>query len=137
MLFNIEKCKVMYIGHNIVWVEYEMNGKNLQEVTDERYLGVIIQSDLKCSIQCIKAVKTANRVLGMIKRTFSVRDKDIILQLYKSLVRPHLQKDIALIEGVQRRVTKLISSLEDKTYEERLYSLNLITLETRRVRVSK
>jgi len=46
----------------------------------------------------------------MIKRTFSIRDREVILQLYKSLVRPHLeysiqawrphyQKDIDLTEG--------------------------------------
>ena len=122
-----------------------MNGKYLEEVIEGRDLGVIIQSDLKCSSQCIKAVNTANRVLGMIERTFSVRDKDIILQLYKSLVRPHLeysvqawrphfQKEIDLIEGVQRRATKLITSVKDKTYAERLRLPHLQTLETRRVR---
>ena len=87
----------------------------------------------------------ANKVLGMIKRSFSVRNKDVILQLYKSLVRPHLeysvqawrphfQKDIDLIEGVQRRATKLILDLKDKSYEERLRCLNLTTLDTRRLR---
>ena len=112
MLFNMDKCKIMHIGYNNGTAKYEMNGKYLEEVIEERDLGVIIQSDLKCSSQCIKAVNTANRILGMIKRTFCVRDKDIILQLYKSLVRPHLeysvqawrphfQKDIDLIEGVQ------------------------------------
>jgi len=55
---------------------------------------VIMQSDLKCSSQCIKAVNTVNRILGMIKRTISVRDKDIILQLFKSLVRPHLEYSV-------------------------------------------
>ena len=81
----------------------------------------------------------------MISRTFCVRDKDTILQLSKSLVRPHLEcsvqawrphfkKDIELIEGVQRRATKLISSLKDKNYEERLRILKLTTLETRRIR---
>jgi len=35
---------------------------------------------------------------------------------------------------VQRRATKLITSLTDKTYEERIRVLNLQTLETRRVR---
>ena len=34
-----------------------MNAKNLEEVTDERDLGVILQSDLKCSMQFIKAAK--------------------------------------------------------------------------------
>ena len=92
-----------------------------------------MQNDLKCSSQCIKAVMTANRVLGMIKRTFSVRDKSIILQLYKSLVRPHLEygvqawrphfrKDIDLWEGVQRRATKLISTTK-MNYMKRDYAI--------------
>ena len=46
----------------------------------------------------------------------------------------HFQKDIDLIEGVQRRATKLISDLKDKSYENRLRILNLTTLETRRLR---
>jgi hypothetical protein len=57
-------------------------------------LGVIMRNDMKCNSQCIKAVKTANRVLGMIKRTFTVRDKSIMLQLYKSLVRPHVEYSV-------------------------------------------
>jgi len=67
------------------------------------------------------------------------------LQLYKSLVRPHLeysvqawrpnfQKDIDLIVGVHVRATTLLTSVKDKTYEEILQILHLQTLETRRVR---
>ena len=145
MLFNIDKCKVMHIGHNNSKAKYEMNGIFLEEVTEERDLGVIMQNNFKCSAQCINVVKIANRILGLIKRTFCVRDKDTILQLYKSLVRPHLeysvqawrphlQKDIDLIEGVQRRATKLIFSLKHKSYEDRLKYLNITTLETRRIR---
>jgi len=94
-----------------------MNSKYLEEVIEERDLGVIIHSDLKCSKQYLKAVRTANKVLRMIKRTFSIRDKEIILQLYKSLVRPHLeysiharrphhQKDIDLTEGFKGELQK-------------------------------
>jgi len=42
--------------------------------------------------------------------------------------------DIDLLEGVQKRVTKLITSLKDKTYEERIRVLNLQTLETMIIR---
>jgi len=56
-----------------------MNGKILEEVIEERDLGVIMQNNMKCNSHCIKAVKTANRVLGIIKRTFAVRDKNIVL----------------------------------------------------------
>ena len=71
MLFNIAKCKVMHLGRNNVKAEYEIDGTKLDEVDEERDLGVIMQKDLKCNQQCSRAVKTANRVLGMIKRTFT------------------------------------------------------------------
>jgi len=61
MLFNIDKCKVMHLGLNNVKAKHEINGKYLEEVTEERDLGVIMQSDLKCSKQCLKAVSTANK----------------------------------------------------------------------------
>jgi len=67
MLFNVDKCKVMRIGKNNGKAKYEMNGKLLEEVIEEQNLGVIMQNDMKCNSHCIKAVKTANRVLGMIK----------------------------------------------------------------------
>jgi len=77
MLFNVDKCKVMHIGFNNIKTKYEMSGKFLEEASEEH--GVVIQRDLKCSSQ---AVNTANGswVLGMIKRTFRVRDKKFIVQ---------------------------------------------------------
>jgi ribonucleases P/MRP protein subunit RPP40 len=82
----------------------------LDEVHYEKDLGVIMLSDLKLNRQCTKVVKTVNRVLGMIRRSFSYLSKDIALHLYKTLVRPHLEyckqawrpylkKDIELMEG--------------------------------------
>jgi ribonuclease P/MRP protein subunit RPP40 len=45
-----------------------------------------------------------------------------------------MQKDIDLIDGVQRRATKLVIGTKGMSYEERLKFLDIITLETRRVR---
>ncbi len=84
-------------------------------------------------------------MLGFINGNFSFKNKDIILPLYISLVRPHLEytvpfrwphpaKDIAKLEAVQQRATKMITSLRNKSYEERLASLNLFSLEKRRLR---
>jgi len=60
MLFNIDKCKAMHLGLNNVKAKHAMNGKYLDEVIEEKDLGVIMQSDLKCSKQCLKAFNTAN-----------------------------------------------------------------------------
>ena len=79
----------------------------------------MIRKDLKASSQCVKIVKAANQILGMIKRKFTFTTKDNLLPLYKCLVRPHLEyymqvwnpylkKDIDLLEGVQCRATNMI-----------------------------
>ena len=81
----------------------------------------------------------------MIKRSFINRSKETIIPLYKSLVRPHLEyccqiwsayykKDIKLIEGVQRRATKLVAGMQDFNYSDRLKMLGLQRLEERRMR---
>ncbi|KAJ8018101.1 hypothetical protein HOLleu_44095 [Holothuria leucospilota] len=74
---------------------------------------VVITGDLKPSRQCAAAAAKANRMLGLIKRNFSSFSKEIVLNLYKQLVRPHLDyaaqawspfydKDKFLLEQVQR-----------------------------------
>jgi hypothetical protein len=75
--FNVEKCKAMHIGYNNKRKKYELDGKSYEEVDDGKDLGVIMQRDLKWNRQCTKAVKTASRVLGIIRRSFSYLRKDI------------------------------------------------------------
>jgi ribonuclease P/MRP protein subunit RPP40 len=48
-------------------------------------------------------------------------------------MEPYLRKDIDLLEGVQRRATKMIPALKFKSYEDRLKELELTSLETRRL----
>ena len=47
---------------------------------------------------------------------------------------PYLNKDIDALENVQRRATKLVPSLADMSYEDRLKELNLYSLLERRQR---
>ena len=112
MFFNVDKCKVLHIGNRNVQANYTMNGKQLAKVEQEKDLGVVISSDLKPSKQCSEVVKTANKLIGFIGRSFEFRTEEIILNLYNALVRPHLgycvqcwspyyKKDIEKLEGVQ------------------------------------
>ena len=108
MLFNLDKCKIMHFGYNNPNNIFLLGGHILETVDEEKDLGVMIRKDLKASSPCAKIVKTANQILGMIKRTFTFKIKDNLLQLYKCLVRPHskycmqawnpyLKKDIDLL----------------------------------------
>jgi len=69
----------------------------------------------------------------------------ILIPLYKTLVRPHLEycsvvwsphynKDKALLERVQHRFTCMFPDLKVLPYEERLHKLGLWSLEERRNR---
>ena len=91
---------------------YYLRNDKLNEVDEERDLWVIMQSTLKCA----KVVKSANATLGVINRTFMCINKEVIILLYKTLVRPklefciqawspHLQKDVTLLEKLQHRVS--------------------------------
>ena len=84
-------------------------------------------------------------MLGIIKRSFDNMGEFAFLNLYKSLVRPHLEygnviwspatvNEIILIEGVQRRATAMIKKYKGLSYEERLRKLGIPTLEYRRHR---
>ena len=145
MLFNTDKCSVMHIGKKGADHEFKLCGKGLKVTTEEKDLGVIMHSSLKPSRQCAEAAKKANRILGMIKRTVVSREKDVIIRLYKTLVRPHLEycvqawcpflkKDIETLERVQHRATRMIKGFQSLSYEERLNRCGMTTLEKRRTR---
>ncbi len=145
MQFNVAKCKVMHIGHSNPHFTYEMAGKSLVPVEHEKDLGILIEGNMKVSAQCVCAAGKANQMLGMIKRTFKSRNPDILIHLYKTIVRPHLEyataawsphyiKDRELIERVQHRFTRMCKGLASMEYMERLQRLGLWTLEERRNR---
>ena len=107
-------------------------------------MGVIIDNELKYHVHAASATKKANEVLGIIKKSYYTRDAKTMPTLYKSMVRPHLEygnaiwgpfykKDIDMVESVQKRATKLIDTLKDKPYEDRLIALDHdIQMQTRR-----
>jgi len=56
---------------------------------EEKNLGVSLNEKLRVGKQCLKAANKANHILGMIKILFVSRKKEVIIPLYKSLVKPH------------------------------------------------
>ncbi|CAM5155546.1 unnamed protein product [Natator depressus] len=91
MKFNSEKCKVMHLGINNKNFSYKLGMHQLEVTEEEKDLGVLVDHRMTMSHQCHIAVKKANAVLGCIRRGISNRDKDVLIPLYKALVRPHLE----------------------------------------------
>ena len=88
LYFNTDKCKNLHIGKTNKRQVYQMNGISLDQVMEEKDLGAIIDHELKFHQQTAASVKKANRVLGLIKKSFSHLDVTTSPLLYKTLVRP-------------------------------------------------
>ena len=142
MLFNVDKCHIIHMGRKNQSFEYSMGGRPLEVVDFEKDVGVLIDKTLKPSMQCPKAAKKGQTVLGQLSWAVTYRDKVTFFNLYKTYVRPHLEYavqawspwnsgDKEALENVQRRAVGMISNLRGRTYKERLAELGETTLETR------
>jgi ribonuclease P/MRP protein subunit RPP40 len=145
MSFNVKKCKVMHFGRNNIRHGYSMNGCAVEEVKEEKDLGVWMEEDMRPSKQCKVAAQSANWALGQLSRAFHFRKASNIVPLYKTFIRPKLEHAVAAwspwlegdreaMEKVQKRMIRMISDKKGDSYEQRLESVGLTTLVERRER---
>ena len=88
---NVEKCKIMTVGralleppHTYLLPTGNQNGShNLCRVTEEKDLGILIDSDLQFENHILSKVKTCNRILGLIRRNFKNLDLHGFLLLHR------------------------------------------------------
>ncbi len=86
-----------------------MNGVKLENAQCVKDLGVTITLNLKFSLHCKEAACKVNRILGFINNNFSFKNKDIILLIYISLVRPHLEYAVQFSSPYHEKDSKIRS----------------------------
>ena len=79
------------------------NSTIVQQIAEEKDLGVHLTDDLKPSTQCVRSAAKDRSVMGMVKRNFRRLDTQDFLLIYKTYIRqrmkycvqawsPHLKK---------------------------------------------
>ena len=139
-----EKCEVLHITRkkDPIRCQYSLNNLLLPEVDHHKHLGLWLEPSLSWDYHINSICAKANKVLGLIKRTFGYSNKTGIKTAFKALVipileyacpvwNPYLVKHTKAIEAIQRRASRLICG-PDKEYPERLLALQWDSLELRR-----
>ena len=117
----------------------------LRPVLQLRDLGVTLTSDLSWTPFILEITSKARQKAAWVLSVFHSRSPDIMLALYKSMVRSLLEyccplwnptkvADIQELENVQKVFTRKILGMSDLNYWERLEKLSLFSLQRRRER---
>ena len=99
LLFNVLKCKYVQYGLVKFDFDYQMrdnigNISSLAKDTEEKDLGIIFQDNLKFDKQILSSVGKANKILGLIKRSFVHMDCDLLMKLYNSACTNFLKQEV-------------------------------------------
>ena len=120
---------------------YVLNGINVEVVTAEKDLGIMIANDTSWKHHLVMIVAKAKRMLGFLKRNCAgIVGSTVLLRLYCSLVRSHFcfcsqllapqssTSNLILAENIQRWATRFILKNSNLCYKARLIKLKLLPL---------
>lgn len=142
---NPNKCSILHIGKNNPKRRYNINNTQIATVTSQLDLGVIISDDLSWSAHIQHVASKANRMLYLIRKAFPNCTLINLGQFYRIYIRPileyagpvwhpSLQRDVDLLENIQRKATRLTLGVNRPAYEERLRHCSLTQVYDRKLR---
>ena len=144
---NTDNCKlVQELPFSQELSEYiTSDGSSISPSEAVRDLGITITPDAGWSLHISKIVDDARRMSAWVLSVFIDRSAEILVPLFKSLVRskteyccplwhPSKMEDIMKLEAVQRAFTSKIREVQQFSYWDRLKCLNLMSLQRRRER---
>jgi len=143
--FSLMKCCVLHFDRSNPQTPLFVGGSVIRAVDYERDLGVWFTKDLKFSVHYATIVKRAMGLMHAILRSFEIRDRQFLVQLFRTYVlpivmyasevwSPDLLKDIDSMESVLRWWTKRVPGLRNVPYVQRLKVLGLEPLELMRLK---
>ncbi|KAK4311959.1 hypothetical protein Pmani_016590 [Petrolisthes manimaculis] len=89
--FHPDKSRYMRLGRTTVEdQEYSLQNP-IQRSDQEKDIGVVIDDTLTFSDHLAEKINKANRIVGLMRRTFTNLEPETFKPLFTALVRPHLE----------------------------------------------
>ncbi len=125
--FNVEKFELIKFGRNAMLKNetsyHNPSNQNIIATSTVKDLGITFNDNLSFTNHINKIVSKCRQLTGLILRTFKTRNTDIMIMLYKSLIRPnieyccqlwypHKNEDLQKLESIQRTFTFCMPELK-------------------------
>ena len=123
MRFNAAKCNIMQVSRirDLKLFNYSLTGPVLEEVMDDKYLGVTLSNNLEWSKHIATMTNKANSTLLLLRRNLKGCQEKLKQTAYFSLIRsfieygatvwdPYQKYNSDKVERVQRRAARFVKS---------------------------
>jgi len=71
--------------------QYMLRATQMESSSAEKDIGVLVDTKLNSSQQCVVTAKNTNGILDCIRQSITSRSKEVILPLYSAIMRQHLK----------------------------------------------
>ncbi|XP_071944868.1 uncharacterized protein [Antedon mediterranea] len=147
MSFKPDKCSILRFStrKHVLEYSYRLSGQTIQALHQHKHLGVTLSTDLKWNPHVDRVVNKANGMLGFVRRNLGNAPRNVKIQAYKGLIRPHVEYcssvwdphtncNIKKVEAFQRRAARFITNnySRESSVSAILNEINLQPLQRRR-----
>ena len=125
MLLNFGKCKCLHTGQGNLDVNYKIGDTVLGTTVKEKGLGVTISADMKVSDQCGIAASKDNQSLGLIRRTITYKEKELIIPVFTICKYENIDRNMFSlkkynrIRGHEVSLVKIVNWISESTRSHR------------------
>ena len=147
MQYSDSKFVMMRYGHNsdikdgTIYFTNDMND-TISPCDAHKDLGITMTDDAKFDVHISNIIKKAKQKIGWFCRSFRNREIEFMRKMYVSYIRPQLEYCSVLwgppsgpildkIEKVQCDFLKLVPSLKNLSYSEKLKRMKITSMERR------
>ncbi len=116
---NVPKCEFMLIGTyqsraKMPGISIHINNEHLHKVTISKYLGMVIDSNLKWDDHINNMIPKISAKIGILRSLRNIVPNDTIIQIYNAVGQPHVDYGDAVYDSASQTSKNRLEKLQTR-----------------------